>query len=166
MQAFDFGLQWFKPVLFLLGIALIPCAVLFLGLRVAHSRNYFAAYLVVGLTAIVIVGVVVQMFVARLTIDGTSLVVGGGFYRVVIDRNAIHKEEVRTLPKDALDLGYRANGIGMPGFALGWFESKNGGKVFALVTDKPAVLVPTTLGYNVIVSAVDSERLVSTIQKM
>ncbi len=59
---------------------------------------------------------------------------------------------------------WRTNGIGLPGYAAGWFKLQNGEKTLVLITDRRKVLYfPTREGYSVLISAADPEKLLSAI---
>jgi Bacterial PH domain len=61
---------------------------------------------------------------------------------------------------------WRTNGIGLPGYAAGWFKLQNGEKALVLMTDRHKVLyLPTREGYSVLVSAAEPERLLASIKK-
>ena len=57
-------------------------------------------------------------------------------------------------PDDASDLreGTRSNGIGMPGYAAGWFRLASGGKALVCVTTGPVLYIPTDEGYSLMLS--------------
>lgn len=60
----------------------------------------------------------------------------------------------------------RTNGIGLPGYATGWFRLRNGERALLLVTDKKRVLyLPTREGYSILVSASEPEKLLEAIRK-
>ncbi len=59
---------------------------------------------------------------------------------------------------------YRTNGISLFGVNWGWFKLKNNRKALLFVTDTTkSVLIPTNLEFDIIISAKDPEKLVSTI---
>ncbi|MCL1143489.1 PH domain-containing protein [Shewanella gaetbuli] len=48
---------------------------------------------------------------------------------------------------------WRSNGIGLPGYSLGWFKLNNGDKALLSVTEQQQVIViPTNQGYSIMVS--------------
>lgn len=60
----------------------------------------------------------------------------------------------------------RTNGIGLPGYAAGWFKLSNGERALLLVTDKRRVLyLPTREGYSILVSASAPEKLLEAIRR-
>lgn len=57
--------------------------------------------------------------------------------------------------------GIRTNGIGLPGYAVGWFRLKNGEKALAAITSKQRVLyLRTSEGYVLLLSLADPERFI------
>lgn len=62
-------------------------------------------------------------------------------------------------------LAGKSNGINLPGMWGGWFRKKGGGKVLAAITDKRKVIViPTTLGYEIMASVNNPEALIATLK--
>jgi len=61
-------------------------------------------------------------------------------------------------------LKWRTNGIGFPGFQVGWFSSENREKVLAARTQGQAVLIPTTKGFTLLVSLEDPEAFVNRMR--
>ena len=59
----------------------------------------------------------------------------------------------------------RTNGIGLPGYNVGWFRLKNGSKALLAVTSRQDVLhLPTREGYSLLVSARDAHRVLQTLR--
>jgi hypothetical protein len=46
----------------------------------------------------------------------------------------------------------RTNGVGMPGYAAGWFKLASGSKALLAVTRGPVLFIPTSEGYSLAVS--------------
>ena len=88
------------------------------------TMRFYAILAVIATLAFV----VAQMYAARIRLDSTGLRVGGGVYQVAIpwdDVIGVVEGEAWTR------LRWRTNGIGLPGFSLGWFRtSKDQRKVF------------------------------------
>lgn len=89
-------------------------------------------------------------------------------YSRTINRSDIVQDRIKVLNLNQAGsprLGMRTNGIGLPGFQGGWFRLKGGGKVLTAITDRTkVVLIPTTLGYDVMVSAKAPEALVASLK--
>jgi hypothetical protein len=61
---------------------------------------------------------------------------------------------------------WRTNGIGLPGYAVGWFKLGGGERALLVVTDKKRVLfLPTREGYSILVSASEPEKLLEAIKR-
>jgi len=65
---------------------------------------------------------------------------------------------VRIMSEDEAEtwrLTWRTNGIGLPGYQVGWFSSRKGGKILAARTGGDVVLVPTSKRYTIMLSLQD-----------
>ncbi len=88
----------------------------------------------------------------------------------------------RTIPLSSLDLNsaqvanlnespelkprWRTNGIGIPGYAVGWFKLRNGDKALAAVTSKHKVLyMKTTEGYSLLLSLERPEQFLDRLSR-
>lgn len=61
---------------------------------------------------------------------------------------------------------WRTNGVGLPGYASGWFKLRNGEKALLFVTDKTRVArIPTTEGYTVMLSVADPLALIDALKQ-
>jgi hypothetical protein len=61
----------------------------------------------------------------------------------------------------------RTMGTAMPGYRAGWFRLRNGHKALLYVTDpSDVVLVPTTAGYDVLLTVADAERFVEHLKAL
>ena len=166
MQDFNVAAVGLKPILFILGVALVPAALAFVALHATHNRTFAVAWFVAGFSGLVALGLLAQLCAVRVSVEAGKLVVGGGMYSVAVERDAIRTKEVRRLSPEEVSqgLGQRTNGVGMPGLALGWFQRNGAKRVFALATNAPPILVPTTLDYDIVVSPIDSERFLATME--
>jgi len=62
-------------------------------------------------------------------------------------------------------LSWRTNGIGMPGYASGWFRLKNGEKALVFLTRRDRILyVPTTDDYALLVSPKEPDAMLAALQ--
>lgn len=58
-------------------------------------------------------------------------------------------------------------GTGLPGYASGWFRLRSGEKALIYLTDRRKVVyIPTDLGYNVLVSVAEPEKLLSELHSI
>lgn len=156
-----------KSLLALLLVGVLPLlVVLGITLWMSEGRPLRAVALITCITVGLIAGLGTwQLASVRMRIDATSLVVGGGFYRVSVplDRLGVGAEieRVRTYT-----LGIRTDGIGMPGLSLGWFNVSGRGRTFAAITDPEKVVsIPTQDGYTVLVSPDDPDSVVDRLRR-
>lgn len=80
---------------------------------------------------------------------------------------------LRTADARRVDLGgdspyrprLRTMGTGLPGYQTGWFRLANGESALLFLTDRSkAVLVPTTLGYSVLISPADPDGFLAALE--
>ncbi len=86
----------------------------------------------------------------------------------------------RTIPLESVDAGLavvidmnqrseyklslRTNGLGLPGYQLGWFRRSGGGRIYAVLTDKSSVVyLPTTGDYAMLLSIKESDALLEAL---
>ncbi len=66
----------------------------------------------------------------------------------------------------ALRLAGRTNGIGLPGYAAGWFRLRDGGRALVFLTARERVVhIPTRDGVQLLVSVRDPEALLRSLQR-
>ena len=98
-----------------------------------------------------------------------SIRINAPIYGRTIPFTSIMSDQARVIDtaKDAdLRPKWRTNGIGLPGYAAGWFKLQNGEKSLVLLTDRRRVLyIPTREGYSVLVSVTEPEKLLQSIKK-
>ena len=99
-----------------------------------------------------------------------GLRVRGGLYRRMIPTESLIVEKAKQI-----DLGEltsykptrRTNGIGLPGYASGWFRLRNGEKALLYVTDvSNVVYVPTREGYSLLMSVAQPESFLRSIRDL
>lgn len=60
---------------------------------------------------------------------------------------------------------WRTNGVGLPGYASGWFRLRNGGKALLFVTDRRHVArIPTKDGYTFMATVADPQALIAALR--
>ncbi|MBX3702007.1 MAG: hypothetical protein KF903_13530 [Dokdonella sp.] len=159
----------FKPILVIVVlVSVLPFATVLLALYLATGSVNFKIPAVIGvLTLPLTIFLLAQLIMVKIVTEETQLTVGGGLYKETIARSAIRGEAIVTLDSAELRkaLGIRVNGVGLPGFLLGWFQPRGGRKVFVLQTAGRAVLVPTTGAYDVIVSPDDTQAFIADLQR-
>lgn len=93
---------------------------------------------------------------AAVRIEGQVLTLDAAFYGRSIPLSAIRLRDVRAVQvAEGMPLApkRRTNGIGLPGFRLGWFRLGNGERaLLAMNGGGQAVYVPTTEGYSLLVT--------------
>ncbi|CAM4161584.1 MULTISPECIES: hypothetical protein [Shewanella] len=123
---------------------------------------------------------------ASIRLSPTTMLVDIPLYRVELSRESLLTSEAKILNLDedgAPKLSYRSNGVGMPGYSLGWFKlaeasesvasehivsehiaSENIASALLSVTHRERVLVlPTTEGYLLILSLEQPEALLASL---
>jgi hypothetical protein len=99
-----------------------------------------------------------------------GLRITGDPYGQFIARKDMILSEARPLNLDS-EPGYtptrRTNGIGLPGYRSGWFDTQGAGKALLFVSDwANAVLIPTTLGYSLIVSPEGRDMMLDDLKRV
>ncbi|WP_052074808.1 PH domain-containing protein [Shewanella mangrovi] len=62
-------------------------------------------------------------------------------------------------------LSWRTNGVGLPGYHLGWFQLKQDGKALVAVSDTQHVLfIPTKLGFSLLLSSPQASVLLQQLR--
>tara|TARA_B100000519_G_scaffold187619_1_gene184503 strand:+ start:435 stop:887 length:453 start_codon:yes stop_codon:yes gene_type:complete len=88
------------------------------------------------------------------------------FYGRVILRDSITTSELRVVDLNSepgLNPGVRTNGVGLPGFLLGWFRLDNGERALIAVTDRGRVVyVPYVEGL-LLVSVADPAAMLDSL---
>lgn len=103
------------------------------------------------------------------TLSEQGLVVSGTIYGRSIAASDLITSKARVLDLTR-DTEYRAkwrtNGVGLPDFALGWFQLRNKDKALMFVTDKHKVVyIPTRSGFSVLLSTPSPEMFLKTLQE-
>ncbi len=100
-------------------------------------------------------------------ISEAGLNIRGGFYQRLIPAESIIIEKSKPI-----DIGkespykpiLRTNGIGLPGYASGWFKLRNGDKALLFITNPSRVVyIATREGYSVLLSVQETERFLQLI---
>jgi len=107
---------------------------------------------------------------SRFEVSADGLRLRGDLYGRFIPAEQIRSSAARRVDfGDAPDLApkWKSLGTGLPGYQSGWFRLRNGEKALVYLTDETrAVYVPTTAGYDVLVSPADPDRFVQAIHSM
>jgi hypothetical protein len=106
---------------------------------------------------------------ARVEVSAAGLRIAGDFWGRTIPIQSIELPGAR-----ALDLAgspehspkRRTFGTGLPGYASGWFRLRNGEKALVYLTDRRRVAyLPTSLGYSIVLSVAEPERLLEALSR-
>lgn len=102
---------------------------------------------------------------AKLIISADALTLDVPFYGFSLPIADIDSARIKRLDWEKepdLKPDFRANGMGMPGFRLGWFRLVNEQKAFIATTSTDnIVMIPTLRGYPLIVSLDEPDKLLS-----
>jgi hypothetical protein len=124
------------------------------------------------LVPLVIAGVFIPLLLAsrkvKFELSDGSLRIKGDLYGRTIPISDLRIAEasiidMKTHPTFGRML--RINGVGLPNYLSGWFRPKGGGRALLFVTDQTRVVaVPTTAGYELLVSPAAPEAFLTTLQ--
>jgi len=134
------------PYIFIWAISIVLIAIIVLFIFIGHSSR--------NMTFVV---------------NDEGLSIKGGLYARSIPRADIVSEEVRVINLDS-ETDYkpkrRTNGIGLPGYAAGWFKLRNEEKALVFLTDRSRVVyIPTNKDYSVMLSTMEAEELAGLIKQ-
>lgn len=102
---------------------------------------------------------------AQVLLKDSTLLVGGGAYRVEVPYESLRLEEVVIGQAPETRLSVRTNGIAWPGFGLGWFRTGAGEKVFGLVSRGQSLYIPTGLDYGLVISREDPQGFLDQLRQ-
>lgn len=102
-------------------------------------------------------------------INPHQLRIKGGLYGRTVPASALVVDQAQSLDltqQQAYRPKWRTNGIGLPGYAAGWFKLRNREKALLFVTDgRRVVYIPTRQGYVLILSVAAPEQFLQTLQR-
>ena len=102
-------------------------------------------------------------------LSATELHIRGDIYgrRIPLSSLEIDRAKKVNLAKEkSYRPKWKTNGIGLPGYASGWFKLNNGEKGLLFVTySKKLVYLPTTEGYVLLMSVQEPEQFLEYLQK-
>ena len=134
------------------------------------SIKAFSVIGIVIIPLILIMGLVAYSAInTRFEVNGEGLRLKGVIYGRFIHKESIIVENSRILNlnvESEFKPVRRTNGIGLPGYGAGWFKLANGERALLFVTDRiNVVYMPTTEGYSVLLSTVNSEEFLESINE-
>lgn len=165
MTTFQISSAGLKPELMTIAMCtVLPVAITFIALLLVTGHSNVKVLLGIFLITLPItVAILYQIRSVSISLESGQLMVGGGAYKTTVPVNTIDLNAITSdLPRGIM--GFRTNGIGMPGFRLGWFRSTNGRKVFALATGNDLLYLPTSGPYDVVLSTPQKTELVSQLR--
>lgn len=163
--------NWFIAGLILL--TLIPAAAI--GYAVCHDDS------LVGVVAAVFAGALISFADAMLiwfgysarnikyVIDEDSISIKNTLYGRTIEKSSILKKCIASVELNKHSIYkpvIRCNGVGMPGFGVGWFMLKNKQDGLLFVTDRSKVVCIPTLKYMLLISVEDPAGFLQAIKEM
>jgi hypothetical protein len=141
------------------------------GITPASSAPYifilvFSVVLLALIGLFIYIGYSARYLSFQLNDDG--LRIGPGLYGRFIPREQIDAGGVRVVDLNVetnLKPKRRTNGVGMPGYAAGWFKLQNDEKALMFVTDRSRVVyLPTRQGYSLLMSTPEAEEFAELIR--
>lgn len=121
-------------------------------------------------------GALVLVIVAAAFKGNSRIEVGPGtlrlrvpFYGRTLSIRELDLDQARVVDlsiETGLKLRIKTNGIGLPGYAVGWFRLRDKQKALAAVTGKQhAVYIPTRGAYCLLLSAQEPQRFLETLKQ-
>ena len=119
----------------------------------------------------VLISVVVALLVwprsLRVELGAEQLELRGSVYGRRIPRSELELDGAQVVDltqASPIQLGFRTNGINLPGYSVGWFNLKNGERALAFVTDrKNVVYLPTRNRYALLLSVAEPKAFVAAL---
>jgi len=136
------------------------------------SPTPFIFLSVIGLILVIILGFLAftgySVKNTRFEVSEQGLQIKGGIYGRFIPRAEITTRNIQILDLNTYTQykpRIRTNGIGLPGYAEGWFKLRNNEKALLFVTDRSNVVyIPTNQDYSVMLSVSNPEEFRQTIE--
>jgi hypothetical protein len=138
----------------------------------AASRAMWFLLLVPGVVICLVVGVLGAALLsargATFEVSAAGLRLRGDLYGRLIPMEQLRAEsasrvDFKAMPE--LTPVRRTMGTGLPGYRAGWFRLKNGERALVYLTDDTrAVHIPTTAGYNVLLSPQEPDRFLAALR--
>jgi len=137
----------------------------------AAGKAMIAIYLI-GALLVVILGLLGYVAWSTrhvtLMVSPEGLRIRGDLYGRLIPLRSLALSEAAAVDltsQNAYRPKWRTNGVGLPGYASGWFRLKNGEKALLFVTDhRRVVRIPTTEGFVFMASVADPDALLQELR--
>ncbi len=104
---------------------------------------------------------------SSINITNDSLTVRIPLYGRVVAIANVSPERARVLSfeeSQEVKSATRTNGIGLPGYAAGWFKLPNGSRALMSITQGRVLFIPTTEGYSLWLSVVDPDAALTQLR--
>ena len=158
-----------------IGLAVLVVIVLGLAFMMVWMFNGRADNQIGAIVGMSVTGVVAALFAwfllqqgrSTLVLDEDSLALNVPWYGRTVVLSDVRIDQARVLEpgEDEWSLRWRTNGIGLPQYQVGWFKTKGGHKVLAARTQGSTVLIPTTKGFDLLVSLTDAEGFLEILRQ-
>jgi hypothetical protein len=130
-----------------------------------------------GFLAVIFAGLMTLMLAtargattSRFAVSSQGIRLHGDVYGRLVPVSAIRASDVRIVDMHAepgLEPVRRTMGTAVPGYNSGWYRLRNGRKALLYLTDRRrAVYVPTTLGYDLLISPQEPDRFVDALKSV
>jgi hypothetical protein len=154
-------------ILFVLDAAMIGAA----AWIILQPGEPFHVQRIIGLGALMAMSalfswIMLGLLRSRVVIKPEGLMIDVPLYRRTEAWKVLKLEEAEILRDplpDTWKLKWRTNGIGLPGYMVGWFTTRTGEKVFAARTGNPVVRIPTTGRHHLLLSVDDPQAFVDAL---
>lgn len=139
-----------------------------------EGRAIWLMLLAPGLVLVIVLGLLSATVVgarsARFEVSSAGLRLRGDLYGRLIPAEQLKgASAVRVDLSSSPELApaRRTLGTGLPGYRSGWFRLRNGERALLYLTDTSrAVYVPTTAGYNVLLSPAQPDEFVAALRRI
>lgn len=148
-------------------------------------ENYTHAFIAPKLTAFIIPVLFICLLAVMLVVGivimhnmkSTGISVGNGFLTVNslfygrkiplddIDLNSVKSLNLHDERNKEYKITLRTNGIGLPGYLVGWMRLRNGRKALVYITDRTRVALIPTANFDVLISTDDFDGLRNALSK-
>ena len=140
----------------------------------AGSRGIWAIVALVAMVFIIVLSLLLATARgssrSRFDLSDEGLRIHGDLYGQLIRRSSLKGGSARVVDlavDTALAPRRRSMGTAIPGYRSGWFRLRNGREALVYLTDRSqAVYVPTTAGYDLLLSPQDPQRFVERLRTL
>jgi len=130
-----------------------------------------AMWWVIAIIVVVVVAAALVLVLSRaprFEVSAEGLRISGNLFGRMIPAAELRVDAARIVDfakSPELRPKWRTIGLGLPGYKAGWFRLYDGEKALVFLSDaKPAVYIPTSAGYGVLISPRDPAGLLSSLQ--